>query len=54
MGFGVAPQPILRFERLELLERFEPAADRYSNSGMTFSAKSRMFFSAISCGMPPK
>jgi hypothetical protein len=26
----------------------------YLNSGITRSANSRMFFSAISCGMPPK
>jgi hypothetical protein len=26
----------------------------YFNSGMTRSANSRMFFSAIACGMPPK
>ena len=26
----------------------------YLNSGMTFSANSRIFFIAISCGMPPK
>jgi hypothetical protein len=37
-------------ERLELFERFELSAICYLNSGVTFSANSRMFFSAISCG----
>lgn len=48
MGFGAAPLPILRFER------FEPAAGCYLNRGITFSANRRIFFIAISCGMPPK
>jgi hypothetical protein len=29
-------------------------ASGYLNFGITFSANSRMFFIAISCGMPPK
>jgi hypothetical protein len=41
-------------ERLERSEQLEPAVRGYLNSGITFSANSRMFFSAISCGMPPK
>jgi len=37
-------------ERLELFERFELPAVYYLNSGITFSANSRMFFIAISHG----
>jgi hypothetical protein len=39
-------------ERNEADEPFSSAC--YLNSGITRSANKRIFFSAISCGMPPK
>src|SRR4029077_12443938 len=41
-----------RLERFEPFERLE--LQRYLSSGITRSANSRIFFIAISCGIPPK
>ena len=52
---GFEPAPTLSFFAYFAAKSFSLVSRAaYLNSGSTFSANKRIFFIAISCGMPPK